>query len=430
MSANELSAGIACIDITPSEPIWLHGWGNRKQPSSGVSQRLFAKALAVENADGERFVWVGTDMLGFSRKMIDALNARAMEKFKLDAAHLIINSSHNHSAPVTGDVLHLYFEIPDNDLKVIARYTDWMHDRIIEVIEKAMADLSPAELSFGQGFAGFAVNRRRVADRTLPGVVDHDVPVLAVRDPKSKKLRGVVFGYACHTTCIEDGTINGDWAGYAQETVERMHPGATAIFVTGCGADANPLPRFWPGVAQTYGNILGQSVAQVLKGEMKIIRGPLRGAMGAATLPYETLPTRKQLDEMLAQATTDNKRREVQFQIDALNRDGKLPQSCQYNVAVWRFGDGDLLHVALTGETVADYALRFKQQYGWYNTWVSGYNDDMIAYVPSDRVLREGGYEGRDGMLEYTHPAAFADGIEGRIAGKVQELINQTIQAR
>ena len=54
---------------------------------------------------------------------------------------------------------------------------------------------------------------------------------------------------------------------------------------------------------------------------------------------------------------------------------------------------------------------------------VSGYNNELLCYVPSERVLREGHYEGTEGMLEYRHPTVFAPGVEARINGLVHGLV-------
>ena len=140
-------------------------------------------------------------------------------------------------------MLRLYFDLPGREEVVIDRYAKWLLDHGVDAVGQSIADLAPARLAFGQGLAGFAVNRRRArpGGRVLPTVVDQDVPVLTVRTPRGG-LRGVVFGYACHTTCVSDDKINGDYAGYAQAAVETRQPGAVAMFVQGCGGDANPLP--------------------------------------------------------------------------------------------------------------------------------------------------------------------------------------------
>lgn len=414
-------AGVAKLDITPREPIWLAGWGGRDQPMRGVSQKIWTKVLALQDQTGHRGVWVTADLLGYSKAMTEAVVRRCARNFGLKRDQLIINASHNHSGPVTGDLLHLYFDLTRHQYDVIDRYTRWLLDRIVDAIARALADLAPARISFGQGLAGLAVNRRRSrpGGRCLPAVVDQDVPVLAVNSPAGD-LRAVVFGYACHTTCVNDGCVNGDYAGWAQQKLEESFPGSIALFVAGCGGDANPLPRHQPGLGEAYGFVLASAVSQVVRhdpgattpggistsGEMFPLHGPLRTVFGETVLPFEPLPTRQDLLSALP-GRTGARRREIEFQLHLIEGRDRRPTEVRYPVHVWNFGDG-LRHIALSSEPVADYAIRFKGAYGCESTWVSGYNDEFLTYIPSLRVWREGGYEGHTGMLECDMPGAYS----------------------
>jgi len=88
-----------------------------------------------------------------------------------------------------------------------------------------------------------------------------------------------------------------------------------------------------------------------------------------------------------------------------------------------------MLVIGMGAETVVDYALRFKVKYG-PGTWVCGYTDDMIAYIPSRRVWQEGGYEGGSNLFEYGRPALrWAGDIEDRIAAAVHGLVT-SVRAR
>jgi hypothetical protein len=84
-----------------------------------------------------------------------------------------------------------------------------------------------------------------------------------------------------------------------------------------------------------------------------------------------------------------------------------------------------MLLIGMGAETVVDYALRFKAEFG-EGTWVLGYADDMISYIPSRRVWEEGGYEGGANLYEYGRPAfRWAGDIEDRIAAGVHRLVKQ-----
>ena len=425
------SVGAAKVKVTPTEPIWLSGYANRTGPSQGVLQDIYVKAVAFRQ-NGQTSVLLTSDLQGFDVGTIDDVVTRAEKQFGVPRERIVLNYSHNHSAPVTGQVLHLYYDLTPDQRTVVDRYTRWLQDRMVQVIGDAIGNLGPAELTFDQGLAGIAVNRRRArpGGRSLFGPVDQDVPVMAIRSPGGK-LRAILFGYSCHTTALSGYQVNGDYAGFAQHVLEAKFPGVTALFVQGCGGDANPLPRQMSSdspeaieLATMYGTILARAVEAVLRLKMQPVVGPLRTAYAVIEVPFQKAPTREALEARLSQAT-GGKKRQIQYLLHQLVRDGKLPASHPYPIQVWRFGSS-LNFIALTGESVVDYCLRFKKEFGNDNTWVAGYNNELLSYIPSLRVLREGGYEGVEDMDEYGLPAPYAEDVEEKIARKVTELMAAT----
>src|SRR5207245_791293 len=119
---------------------------------------------------------------------------------------------------------------------------------------------APANLSFGNGIARYAINRRENSARGVKigvnpkGPSDYDVPVLKITAPDGK-LRAVLFGYACHNTTLtgEFYRLSGDYAGFAQIALEQANPGAMALFMMLCGADQNPNPRSTLDYAKRHG---------------------------------------------------------------------------------------------------------------------------------------------------------------------------------
>jgi hypothetical protein len=262
----------------------------------------------------------------------------------------------------------------------------------------------------------------------LGGQVDQDVPVIAVK--ASESLKAIVFGYSCHTTALGGLSINGDYAGFAQFELEKTFPGCVAMFVQNCGGDANPLPRIRGhdaeavDLADRYGRILAEAVRQVLAGTMTPLSGPLKVAMGETELPLQEGIPLQELKQRLPNLT-GMPRREFEHFSRQHETAGGTPDRVRYPIQVWRFGP-ELTYVALTGETVVDYSLKFKASNGWNTTWVSGYNNDLLSYVPSLRVLREGGYEGVSGMFEYGHRGPYTEAVEDLITAKVAELLAKT----
>ena len=407
------------MDITPKESIWLAGYGARTKPSQGVRQRIFAKALALRTDEGTTAVLVTADLLGFTRDLTDRVAAHVEEKYHIPRRLLLFNASHTHSAPVLDSALQPTYPLTDTDRAVIARYTALLEQQLRELIGQSIESLRPAQLSFAQGLAGVAVNRRRTGNPEYPNVIDPDVPVLVVRGADGA-IRAVVFGYACHNTTLNDYLVSGDWAGYAQEAVENQFKGAIAMFVQGCGADANPLPRRTEALAMTYGKVIAAAVAEVAQAKMRPVEGTIQAAYREVDLPLETPPTREEFEKRTA-VGSEIDRRHARLMLQMIAK-GTLPVSHAWQAQVWRIGN-DFTLLALGGEVVADYALRFKRQYGFRNLWVAGYSNDVFAYIPSRRVWEEGGYEGGDAMIPYGLPARFQSSVEDLVVETVSKLM-------
>ncbi|MGH7202065.1 MAG: neutral/alkaline non-lysosomal ceramidase N-terminal domain-containing protein, partial [Planctomycetaceae bacterium] len=215
--------------------------------------------------------------------------------------------------------------------------------------------------------------------------------------------------------------------------LEEKHPDAVAMFSMGCGADQNPLPRRTVELCRGYGDKLAAAVEEVLSGEMRPLAPSLRTAYERITLDYADVPTREQLQQWAAGRVSIRQRWAARLlkQVDAGE---PLARSYDaYPVQVWKLGD-EQLWITLGGEVVVDYALGFKTLHG-EDVWIAGYCNDVMAYIPSLRVLEEDvpprrsgrwGYEGNTSMMVYGVPAErWADDIEDRIAAAVARLIEQ-----
>lgn len=419
-------AGAASVEITPAEPIRLAGFSFRTRPSEGVRQALHVKALALRDATGKTAALVTADLAIVKRDVWDAVAERCRKQFGIERDGILLNESHSHSGPLVGmGAFPPPYELTPDQEAVVRRYTAGFVDKAVEAVGLALGRLAPAALAYGHGLAGIAVNRRRLPSfGPVPGgPVDHDVPVLSVRDSRGG-LVAIVAGYACHATVFMDYQIGGDWPGCAQEQIEAAHPGAVALFVQGCGGDSFAFPRKSAELAAIYGRKLAAAVEQTLGSEMVPLSGPLRTAFACVDVPFQAPPSRQELEK--GRDGPDRiARRHAALLLRQLDGAGRLPDRYPYPVQVWRFGHG-LTLIALGGEVVVDYSRRLKAQYGWDTTWVAGYSNDTFAYIPSLRVLREGGYEGRDAMVFKGLPAPFAESVEETIVGEAGELVRRT----
>ena len=195
------------------------------------------------------------------------------------------------------------------------------------------------------------------------------------------------------------------------------------MFVNGCGADCDPMPRSSEELPKLYGELLAVAVGRVMERKMESLNGPLTTAFEHVDIPFQTPPTRAELQQRLTTATGMRARHARQL-LGILDREGKLEETYAYPVQVWQFGTG-MTFIALGGEVVVDYALRFKGRYGWEDTWVAGYSNDNMGYIPSLRVLKEGGYEGGGAMVNYGRPGPLGEAVEETISGRVDQLVRR-----
>jgi neutral ceramidase len=426
----EWKAGWARVDITPQRFMWMAGYGGRDAPAEGKLTSLWAKALVLENQAGQRVALITLDLVGIDRVTTAAICGALEEQCGLSRAQIALATSHTHTGPVVGQnlgPLH-YWLVDDAQRKLIDQYQDELQRNVVSVVKQAIEQLTPCQLAHGSGHTTFAVNRRNNTEAKVPelrqtgglvGPVDHDVPVLSVRDPEGK-LRAVVFGYACHATVLGLNKWSGDYPGYAQIALEEMHPDCQAMFFAGCGADQNPLPRRTVDLAEHYGRQLAVAVTQVLEAPMRPLDGHLETYYEEVTLPLARVPDKA---EVLEEANSSNKfvASRARMFLDMLERGEAIPASYPYPIGRWELGREGVDWIFLGGEVVVDYANRLKIERQGTRTWVAGYANDVMAYIPSRRVLIEGGYEGAGAMVYYGLPSPWTEEVEGLIISAIQK---------
>ncbi len=423
-------AGTAREKITPDRSMWMAGYGSRNQPASGFLNDLWAKALVLEDTAGNRAAIITLDLVGISPDVANPITTALEQQSDLPRAKIAICCSHTHSGPVVGKGLRsLHYDLLDEtQQRLVDEYTAALIDKVVKLVNRAVQDLAPAELAYGTGTATFAANRRNNPETEVPalraagqlkGPFDHDVPVLKITD-NSGQLRAVLFGYACHATVLSDYDWSSDYPGFAQEALEQAHPQCTALFFAGCGADQNPLPRRKVEYARQYGEELATSVNAVLASPMKSLEAKLTTSMETVPLGLARVPSRAEAEQE-SQSNDKYIAARARFYLAELEAGRVIPTTYDYPVQVWSLGD-ELIWVTLGGEVVVDYALQIKATHGAARTWVAGYANDVMAYIPSRRVLTEGGYEGGGAMVYYSLPSPWNPTVEQDILRAVDKL--------
>ena len=308
------------------------------------------------------------------------------------------------------------------------------------IVSEAFKTAVPSTMQWSKSRCGFAINRRLPTTaggwKNSPnpeGPVDHEVPVLQVKSQEDGKLKAVLFGYSCHATVLSLMEISGDWPGFAQRYFEEDHPGVVAMFINGCSGDQNPYPRRMVRFAQRHGQSMATAIEAGLSTPAVSLEGPLRSDLSWVEIDYQKPPRKEEL-KLKTESSDKYEARHAAFLLEVLEKGGELPTSYPVPVQVLRFGKG-MTMATIGGEVVIDYSLRLKKELGALTggdpVWVAGYSNDVMTYIPSKRVLKEGGYEGGEAMRfarSTIHPAPWEDNIEDKLVGEIVRMTRALLE--
>lgn len=417
--------GVARVDITPTHPVRLSGYANRREEATRAAQPLWAKALAVSAKHDEPFLLLTVDNCGVPASLREAV-LRRLQPAGVTSERFALTFTHTHSAPcLTGALENIFAEdVPPAHQANIDRYTRQLTDQLVQLGLAALADRKPARLEWASGKLRFAQNRRQLLD----GLVDHDFPLLAVRSPDGT-LQALFASYASHTTTL-GGDFNeshGDWAGAAQVALEADHPGATALIALGAAGECIPTgvrelpPPLRLAETTRLGRTVADEVRRLLDRGLKPITAAPAGRVKSIDLPLQPLPSRAEWQARLTQ-TGPAVAYHARKNLARLDRGETLPTHVPYLVQAWSFG-GELALVFLPGEVVGDYSLRLKREFDSDRFWFNAYTNAAPAYIPSRRVLALGQYEAVASTRYYDLPAPFAPEVEEMIVAAVHEVV-------
>lgn len=407
----EWKAGVSRINITPEKFIMMGGYAFRDHPANGKIMDLWAKALALQDAKGNKVLIVTMDLVSIPKALSDSIRLHLREKIGLTNSNIILNVSHTHTGPlivsdISGD--------NDKDLTEMqleqVNYARNLVKKVISVAVNAFGDMKPAHLYSGNGISRFQVNRHSnpeenlMSTTQLVGPNDYAVPVIKVVD-RSNKVFALLFGYACHNTTLRVYKYSGDYAGFAQYELENQFPGSIALFFQGAGGNQNPLPRNKDpfstnyGLAKKYGKDLAAAVEYVVYDKMKPLKSEISTTYDEIELPFEKAPpTKEELIKIINDSTSQNaypyylRNRASQY-LKTLEKGGTILSSYPwYPVSVWNLGGQAIF--AFGGELTIGYAIDLKRIFG-HDIFVMGYSNNVMSYIPTAKMLMEGGYEVR-----------------------------------
>ena len=421
------------MDVTPKGPVLLAGYGGRTTEHQGVDTQLWARALVI--GDEKRVAVVALDNCGVPQEVTNRL-AKRLAKHGISSDRLVVAATHTHNAPTLvgyATVVWAGRTTPEQDRRV-AEYTEFVIDKMEEAVLAALDRRKPMQLEWAQGRATFGGNRRVIRDGKWAGFgfqrnapVDHSMPVLAARD-SSGRVRAVWANYACHCTTVGSrNRVGGDWAGFANEWMEEEFAGAVSLVTIGCGADVGPQPSGSLQTAKEHGRSIATEVKRLLTDGTISLDGVPSVVSRRIQLPLAKPKPREHWQAQLKSGGFDHQL--AKAMLAKLDVQGSIPAEVSYPLSVWKFGD-ELAMVFLAGEVVVDYAVRLKRELDWSRLWINAWANDMPGYIPSRRVLEEGGYEADFSQVYYEQPGRYDPDVEDKLVQAVRELVGEPFEAR
>lgn len=435
-----MEVGIARIDITPYGPIRLSGYLRmeaRINESEGVLAPLFAKAIAFGSDTQNPSIIITADLAGIQAHMVKEVAKNISRKRKFNPNNLVINTSHTHSGPDMGNSHNMYMDplLPADQLGRIAAYLDSLTMKLEQVALAALDNRKPAFVAWGQGTVNFAMNRRVIKDgkwaghgQVPDGPVEHSMPLMSITDTNGK-LRSILVGYACHGTTLlyDKNKVHGDWIGDAQRIMEENHPGIIALVAQGCGGNADPDKRNTLAYSTMHGKSIADEADRLLKTNLiPLTVTPVVRAI-KVQLPFDHVPKIEEFIKMTKEGGAKGHNAEVH--LERIVRGIPIDTALTYPIECLTFGD-KLAMLFLGGEVMAEYSLRLKKELGADRLWVSGYTNDVKAYIPTKKMIPEGGYEVEVNMYYYDHPFRFSDKIEDIIINAVHEILPSSFKSK
>lgn len=402
-----LRAGVAQVDITPTQPCVLSGYAGRTNLSTGVHDPLSARAAAFEHG-GKRLVLVSSDIIGFYKGMAEHLRGAVLGACKLKPEELMLAAIHTHAAPTPS--LEAGKTHPNN-----VAYTKKLRAQLITVVQEAINQLKPASVGVGVGASPVGVNRREaVTDskgqrqiklgRNPNGSTDRDVQVLQMRERAGTNARAVLFAYATHSTSLgsRNLAVSGDVHGLAEQFVEKhLGNGIIAPGFAGASGDIDPWFRVLPEIKTAdgwipepvlLGTMLGEEVVHTAGRIREFAHdGPVNSILRTIELPAKP---------------GDDKRAPIQ------------PATVPLTLTVARVGS--VAFAGLGGEVFHEIGRAIKKASPFPHTFVITHCNGGAGYLVVKDAYPEGGYEVK------TSP--FAPEAAGMVVSEAANLLKRLHQ--
>lgn len=435
-SAKELaSAGWAEVEITPPLGIGLGGRGGPETVATKVLDPLFAQVLYVKDAKGAGFVLVSFDVVALPHELSDRIRFDIVNELGVDWNLVLLNASHTHSGPyMIRSLIAGLGPAPGIETDYLAT----LEEKIVAATRAAAKAMRPIAVEVFEGKSDVGVNRRgknkQGKTTMLPNAkAPYDDKVWVLRLTASDgKPPAVIFSYACHAVIaygFNYSAISADFPGVTRNALRTaLGNGAHAQFVQGFAGDIRPravadlekgvFRKATPADLQKAGKDLAEAILDAMKKPGRNLSLDLIGASDRPFLPRDKAPPREQYQKMQTDAQEKNDKFHQGVSAYWLKRydaNEGFARGDAWALGLIRLSEDQWI-VHSIGEPLIEWRPKIHQWLAPLNLVTFGYSQEGRAYLPTEELLREGGYEVLESNVARANtPAPFAPGIEAAV---------------
>ncbi|MEO6220953.1 MAG: neutral/alkaline non-lysosomal ceramidase N-terminal domain-containing protein [Ginsengibacter sp.] len=377
---NTLTAGTAKINITPTTPIPMSGYGGRDDPFKGIHDSIFARVIVLSDGKNKAAI-ISIETIGVSNTFWKDVTDVLEKKMGIKKEFVLLSAVHNHAGPVT----NVYNE--SNSPEVLA-YVDELKEKIITVTKDAMQNMVPVSIGVGKGECKMNINRRAQDGKgeiTLGmnpyGLCDHEAGVIRVDDKFGKPV-SIIMNWPCHGVVLgpKNYLISGDWPGAASAYVEKLF-GENFIAPVTIGASGDINPLYGPHLdfesnsdyafgKDAIGEDLGKECLHVSRELKTFSTAGINASQRVVSLPAK--PEEAEAGKFQQPKSTEN-------------------DSLKVRLSVLKIGN--IVLTGVSGEVFNEIGVKMRNQSPYAYTFMITHCNGSSGYLVTDAAYAEGGYE-------------------------------------
>lgn len=432
----DFKAAFAEINITPyiseNKPVFLQGMAGAPRKATGFETPLMMQLFLLEDNQSTKILFVSADLFGFGPEIVEPVRILA-QQWGIESRGLVLNASHTHYSP--GTISHM-----SNSMgPFYSGYAKQIVDAIAQQLPSLNQNLEVCEILSGNLNAQIGVNRRLKQNGNIifapnpDGYYEDHTPFLLIHLLEQDK-RIILVNHGCHPTGLgEETAVSADYPAYMRDALTSSGLVSGVMFLQGgAGSTKEAIMEKAPvrfcdssSGARKNGNDLAKQIIEEMGKNLKHLTGPISCITKNISIPLKSLPGTAVIEQIVNNPKEPSIVREWANHILDSFPMGKYPKSLPLEIQVISLGK-KVSFISFPAEPVAELAKEIIMLNGNPNgTFILGYTNGLVGYLPNDEIIRQGGYEAGLAHFYYLLPSAPDVGTEYSIVNGVKECFNE-----